>query len=300
MQAARPTVLGWPDLRYFADDSSLTLLRPPVAIDGEIALSGGGTDGAFDAGVLVGLSDTRTRFQFSAVSGVNTAELIAPLHFLVPTCQSAHDDQCQWHCCHPDPRDDSILPTSELFAGSFELVDRESTTSRCELAAESAAGSSHTLKLQRTLCAPSSVGRAQGGSRKVGFTRCRLRRCIGDAICVYEPIASLHHHCLADFVKPARLSVPSTQQNVRPCRSGESGHTCLYRSTWSGSACPDQRHPTASAPHFASAAPGAVGTRSPQMHLTHTMATQSASIAARTEVDSSKSIVYPDISHLII
>jgi hypothetical protein len=51
----------------------------PVAI---LALSGGGADGAFGAGALVGLTRSGLRPQFSVVTGVSTGALIAPYAFL--------------------------------------------------------------------------------------------------------------------------------------------------------------------------------------------------------------------------
>ena len=47
-----------------------------------LALSGGGADGAFGAGALVGLSRSTSRPQFSVVTGVSTGALIAPYAFL--------------------------------------------------------------------------------------------------------------------------------------------------------------------------------------------------------------------------
>jgi predicted acylesterase/phospholipase RssA len=47
-----------------------------------LALSGGGADGAFGAGALVGLSRSALRPQFSVVTGVSTGALIAPYAFL--------------------------------------------------------------------------------------------------------------------------------------------------------------------------------------------------------------------------
>jgi predicted acylesterase/phospholipase RssA len=49
-----------------------------------LALSGGGADGAFGAGALVGLTRTTLRPQFSVVTGVSTGALIAPFAFLGP------------------------------------------------------------------------------------------------------------------------------------------------------------------------------------------------------------------------
>ena len=88
-EAARPDVLDVSGLRYFTDDPSKLLygLRPRATVHGEItylALSGGGANGAFGAGFLAGLSDAGTRPEFSAVSGVSTGALIAPLAFLGP------------------------------------------------------------------------------------------------------------------------------------------------------------------------------------------------------------------------
>lgn len=47
-----------------------------------LSISGGGSDGAFGAGLLNGWSDTRNRPQFKMVTGVSTGALIAPLAFL--------------------------------------------------------------------------------------------------------------------------------------------------------------------------------------------------------------------------
>lgn len=49
-----------------------------------LALSGGGSDGAFGAGLLYGWSKTGTRPQFHLVSGISTGALIAPFAFLGP------------------------------------------------------------------------------------------------------------------------------------------------------------------------------------------------------------------------
>jgi predicted acylesterase/phospholipase RssA len=49
-----------------------------------LALSGGGADGAFGAGALVGLTRSAARPQFSVVTGVSAGALIAPYAFLGP------------------------------------------------------------------------------------------------------------------------------------------------------------------------------------------------------------------------
>ena len=53
----------------------------PVSI---LALSGGGADGAFGAGALVGLTNAGARPQFSVVTGVSAGALLAPYAFLGP------------------------------------------------------------------------------------------------------------------------------------------------------------------------------------------------------------------------
>jgi predicted acylesterase/phospholipase RssA len=54
-----------------------------------LALSGGGSNGAFGAGILAGWTDRGDRPEFEIVSGVSTGALIAPLAFL----GSEYDDQ---------------------------------------------------------------------------------------------------------------------------------------------------------------------------------------------------------------
>ena len=49
-----------------------------------LALSGGGAEGAFGAGALVGLTRSASRPQFSVVTGVGAGALIAPYAFLGP------------------------------------------------------------------------------------------------------------------------------------------------------------------------------------------------------------------------
>ena len=59
---------------------------PPMSF---LAISGGGEDGAFGAGLLVGWSAQGTRPQFKVVTGVSTGALTAPFAFLGP----AYDEQ---------------------------------------------------------------------------------------------------------------------------------------------------------------------------------------------------------------
>src|SRR6202011_5277821 len=61
-----------------------TNVNPRAGVLSYLALSGGGADGAYGAGVLNGWTAAGTRPEFSAVSGVSTAALIAPFAFLGP------------------------------------------------------------------------------------------------------------------------------------------------------------------------------------------------------------------------
>jgi predicted acylesterase/phospholipase RssA len=86
--AASSRALDLGELRRYADEPASTFLKTnggsrtgPLSY---LALSGGGADGAYGAGVLNGWTAAGTRPQFSAVSGVSTGALIAPFAFLGP------------------------------------------------------------------------------------------------------------------------------------------------------------------------------------------------------------------------
>jgi predicted acylesterase/phospholipase RssA len=86
--AASSTVLDLDQLRRYADEPASTFLKANVSSQTRavsyLALSGGGADGAYGAGVLNGWTVAGTRPEFSAVSGVSTGALIAPFAFLGP------------------------------------------------------------------------------------------------------------------------------------------------------------------------------------------------------------------------
>lgn len=75
-----------PNLVTHAADTRTANGRPIVEY---LALSGGGSDGAFGAGLLAGWSAHGTRPQFEVVTGVSAGAIIAPFAFLGP----AHDKQ---------------------------------------------------------------------------------------------------------------------------------------------------------------------------------------------------------------
>ncbi|MBP2311279.1 patatin-like phospholipase family protein [Azospirillum soli] len=100
---AKASVEGMPDVRYWADGDSSEFLRDgletvrrerdllqqaghrgPLPPADFLAISGGGEDGAFGAGLLVGWTAAGTRPRFKGVTGISTGALIAPFAFLGP------------------------------------------------------------------------------------------------------------------------------------------------------------------------------------------------------------------------
>jgi predicted acylesterase/phospholipase RssA len=112
----------------------------PVSI---LALSGGGADGAFGAGALVGLTRSASRPQFSVVTGVSTGALIAPYAFL----GSDWDDQLAEvytsggaeHLLHS--RGLGALFGSSVYSGTplKQMVDRYATDALIRAVAREAA-----------------------------------------------------------------------------------------------------------------------------------------------------------------
>jgi hypothetical protein len=92
--AALAEIPGIPEARKYADApaasfrfdaaSSFLRLRRQTPLN-YLALSGGGDNGAYGAGVLNGLTEAGTRPEFTVVSGVSTGALIAPFAFLGPS-----------------------------------------------------------------------------------------------------------------------------------------------------------------------------------------------------------------------
>jgi predicted acylesterase/phospholipase RssA len=98
------TVLGRNDLRIWGDEKPPALMREKIetATDENyagimhqehnyLAISGGGANGAYGAGLLVGWSKTGTRPEFTMVTGISTGALTAPFAFL----GSAYDKQLE-------------------------------------------------------------------------------------------------------------------------------------------------------------------------------------------------------------
>jgi hypothetical protein len=81
---ADATVLGIPDARAWGDsEDEFARLMPKV--DGPwLAMSGGGSDGAYAAGLLTGMTQAGNRPDFAVVTGASIGALIAPYAFLGP------------------------------------------------------------------------------------------------------------------------------------------------------------------------------------------------------------------------
>jgi predicted acylesterase/phospholipase RssA len=136
-----------PDQRFSTVSSDSTARRLRAARTGQpvsvLALSGGGADGAFGAGALVGLTHTGSRPQFSVVTGVSVGALIAPYAFL----GSAWDDELVE--LYTSGRAEHLLQSRGLgvFFGSSvyrgaplrELVDRYATDALVQAVAHEAA-----------------------------------------------------------------------------------------------------------------------------------------------------------------
>jgi predicted patatin/cPLA2 family phospholipase len=95
-EAASSKILDLGQLRAYADEPASTFLETDVSSRAGplsyLALSGGGADGAYGAGVLNGWTAAGTRPEFSVVSGVSTGALIAPFAFLGPACDATLRD----------------------------------------------------------------------------------------------------------------------------------------------------------------------------------------------------------------
>ncbi len=103
-QEGQPVIVnGMSGIRYWGDEASPELLglatdainreaaaraaageRGPLPPANYLAISGGGENGAFGAGLLVGWSASGTRPNFKVVTGISTGALIAPFAFLGP------------------------------------------------------------------------------------------------------------------------------------------------------------------------------------------------------------------------
>lgn len=89
---AAATIPGMPDARFWANSvADFTAALPPQP-GPWLALSSGGGDGAFGAGLLNGLSESGKRPDYAVVTGVSTGALMAPFIFAGPKYDGALRD----------------------------------------------------------------------------------------------------------------------------------------------------------------------------------------------------------------
>jgi hypothetical protein len=81
---AAAVVPGFPDVRAWGDTAEGFRKVVPSSNGAWLAMSGGGADGAFAAGLLNGWTQSGKRPEFSVVTGVSIGALLAPYAFLGP------------------------------------------------------------------------------------------------------------------------------------------------------------------------------------------------------------------------
>lgn len=79
---AAAVIPGMPGVRFWADSFSAFIDALPKTKAPWLILSSGGAAGAYGAGILVGLSETGKRPDFSVVTGVSIGAVMAPYAFL--------------------------------------------------------------------------------------------------------------------------------------------------------------------------------------------------------------------------
>jgi predicted patatin/cPLA2 family phospholipase len=82
---AAAVVLGLPDARVWGDsEDDFARLLPKVS-GPWLAMSGGGSDGSYAAGLITGMTQTGNRPEFAVVTGASIGALIGPFAFLGPS-----------------------------------------------------------------------------------------------------------------------------------------------------------------------------------------------------------------------
>lgn len=86
---AAATIAADQTIRYWGDDPKFVATHSTVKPGGDglvdyLTLSGGGINGAYGAGFLVGWSEKGTRPEFEVVTGISVGAMMAPLAFLGP------------------------------------------------------------------------------------------------------------------------------------------------------------------------------------------------------------------------
>ena len=117
---AAAMIPGIPDARFFADAIGDFEKALPAKPGPWLVLSTGGSDGAFGAGLLNGLSAAGRRLDYSVVTGVSTGALMAPFVFV----GAKYDDQLKAAYTHITAADVfEAGSTGESFVDSWPLKD---------------------------------------------------------------------------------------------------------------------------------------------------------------------------------
>jgi len=88
-EQAAAVIPDMPDARFWADSLSDFTAALPRQPGPWLALSSGGSDGAFGAGLLAGLGESGKRPDYAVVTGVSTGALMAPFIFAGPKYDAA-------------------------------------------------------------------------------------------------------------------------------------------------------------------------------------------------------------------
>lgn len=151
-QTQRATVLGIPNERFFPGSGSEALerefsqafmrlatakgLKSPLDLPKleALAISGGGENGAFGAGLLNGWTEQGTRPEFEIVTGISTGALTAPFAFLGP----AYDEKLKSVYTQLEPKhvlvsrfitaalwDDAMADNAPLFQTISKYLDEQ-------------------------------------------------------------------------------------------------------------------------------------------------------------------------------
>ena len=134
---AAASIPGMPDARFFGDSPADFTAALPAQPGPWLALSSGGEDGAFGAGLLAGLSAAGKRPDYAVVTGVSTGALMAPFVF----AGSKYDDALRKAYTEVTEADifEAGSSTGESFVDSWPLRDLIAKEITPELVADVAA-----------------------------------------------------------------------------------------------------------------------------------------------------------------
>jgi predicted acylesterase/phospholipase RssA len=119
-EAAAAAIADMPDARFWADSVPDFTAALPQQPGPWLALSSGGADGAFGAGLLTGLSAAGKRPDYAVVTGVSTGALMAPFVF----AGSHYDDALRAAYTKVSAADIfEVGSTGESFVDSWPLKD---------------------------------------------------------------------------------------------------------------------------------------------------------------------------------